>query len=434
MAIRLVHYINQFYAGIGGEEVADTEPFVAETLPPISEQLQKKLGDQFEVVAAVVCGDSYYNENEASAKETILGMIKEKNPDFFIAGPAFNAGRYGVAAGSITAAVKEELDIPAITGMYTENPGADMFKKDVYIVETKDSAAGMRKAIKSITSLAKKLANDEEVSPKADGYMAQGVRKNYFAEENGSQRAVKMLLKKINGEEFETEYPMPTFDRVDPAPAIKDMSSIKIALVTSGGIVPKGNPDKIESSSASKYGRYEITGIDAFTSENAETAHGGYDPTYANTNPNRVLPLDVVRNMVEEGKIGSLHEYYYSTVGNGTAIASAKKYGEEIAEYLKEDKVDAVILTSTWGTCTRCGATMVKAIEAAGFPVVHMCTITPISMTIGANRIVPTIAIPYPLGNPELSDKDEYDLRYELVDKALKALETEISEQTVFEN
>ncbi len=347
MAIRLVHYINQFYAGIGGEEVADTEPFVAETLPPISEQLQKKLGDQFEVVAAVVCGDSYYNENEASAKETILGMIKEKNPDFFIAGPAFNAGRYGVAAGSITAAVKEELDIPAITGMYTENPGADMFKKDVYIVETKDSAAGMRKAIKSITSLAKKLANDEEVSPKADGYMAQGVRKNYFAEENGSQRAVKMLLKKINGEEFETEYPMPTFDRVDPAPAIKDMSSIKIALVTSGGIVPKGNPDKIESSSASKYGRYEITGIDAFTSENAETAHGGYDPTYANTNPNRVLPLDVVRNMVEEGKIGSLHEYYYSTVGNGTAIASAKKYGEEIAEYLKEDKVDAVILTST---------------------------------------------------------------------------------------
>ena len=77
---------------------------------------------------------------------------------------------------------------------------------------------------------------------------------------------------------------------------------------------------------------------------------------------------------------------------------------------------------------------MVKAIEAAGFPVVHMCTITPISLTIGANRIVPTIAIPYPLGNPELSDQDEYDLRYQLVEKALRALETEISEQTVFEN
>lgn len=274
-------------------------------------------------------------------------MIKGFDPDFFIAGPAFNAGRYGVAAGSITAAVKEELNIPAITGMYVENPGADMFKKSVYIVETKDSAAGMRKAIKSLATLAQKIANNEEVSPAADGYLAQGVRKNYFAEENGSTRAVEMLLKKINGEEFETEYPMPTFDRVDPQPAVEDVSKIKIALVTSGGIVPKGNPDHIESSSASKYGRYDIEGIDAFTSENAETAHGGYDPTYANHDPNRVLPLDVLRNMEKEGKIGSLHNYYYSTVGNGTAIASAKKFGEEIAEYLKEDKVDAVILTST---------------------------------------------------------------------------------------
>ena len=61
MAIRLVHYINQFYAGIGGEEKADIAPFLAESLPPISVQLQKQLGDEFEVVAAVVCGDSYYN-------------------------------------------------------------------------------------------------------------------------------------------------------------------------------------------------------------------------------------------------------------------------------------------------------------------------------------------------------------------------------------
>jgi len=347
MAIKLVHYINQFYAGIGGEEVADTKAHIANTLPPITEQVQKQLGEDFEVVATVVCGDSYYNENEKEAKETILNLIKEYEPDFFIAGPAFNAGRYGVAAGSITKAVKEKFNIPAITGMYVENPGADMYKKDVLIVETKDSAAGMRKALKAITALAKKIAKNEEISPEVDNYMAQGLRKNYFADENGSLRAVKMLLKKVNGEEFETEYEMPTFDRVIPAAAIKDVSKIKIALVTSGGIVPKGNPDKIESSSASKFGRYDLSKIDKFTSENAQTAHGGYDPTYANQNPNRVLPLDVIKNMVKEGKIGSLHDYYYSTVGNGTAIASAKKYGEEIAEFLKEDKVDAVILTST---------------------------------------------------------------------------------------
>lgn len=77
---------------------------------------------------------------------------------------------------------------------------------------------------------------------------------------------------------------------------------------------------------------------------------------------------------------------------------------------------------------------MVKEIERAGFPVVHMCTIVPISMTVGANRIVPTVAIPYPLGNPALTASDEKLLRSKLVKTALRALQTPITEQTVFED
>lgn len=76
---------------------------------------------------------------------------------------------------------------------------------------------------------------------------------------------------------------------------------------------------------------------------------------------------------------------------------------------------------------------MVKEIERAGIPVVHVCTVTPISMTVGANRIVPAIAIPHPLGNPKLNEKEEYELRLGLVKKALKALETEVEDQTIFE-
>ncbi len=76
---------------------------------------------------------------------------------------------------------------------------------------------------------------------------------------------------------------------------------------------------------------------------------------------------------------------------------------------------------------------MVKEIERAGIPVVHMCTVTPISLTVGANRIVPTVAIPYPLGRPDLSPEEEYKLRSELIDKALKALMTEVTDQTIFE-
>jgi glycine reductase len=76
---------------------------------------------------------------------------------------------------------------------------------------------------------------------------------------------------------------------------------------------------------------------------------------------------------------------------------------------------------------------MVKEIERTGLPVVHMCTVVPISLTVGANRIVPTVAIPHPLGNPVMSAADEKELRRKLVEKALRALETPVEEQTVFE-
>ena len=76
---------------------------------------------------------------------------------------------------------------------------------------------------------------------------------------------------------------------------------------------------------------------------------------------------------------------------------------------------------------------MVKEIEKAGLPVVHICTITPISLTVGANRIVPAVAIPYPLGNPSIGKEEEFALREGIVRKALKALETPVDQQTVFE-
>lgn len=75
---------------------------------------------------------------------------------------------------------------------------------------------------------------------------------------------------------------------------------------------------------------------------------------------------------------------------------------------------------------------MVKEIERAGIPVVHVCTVTPISMTVGANRIVPAIAIPHPLGNPALDPDEEKALRRKIVEKALVALSTEVDDQTIF--
>ena len=346
--IRVVHYINQFYAGIGGEDKADYKPEVREGFVGPGMGLNGIFKGEAQIVATVICGDSFFNENLDEAKAEVLEMVKKYNPDVFIAGPAFNAGRYGVACGTIAKEVQEKLNIPVLTAMYKENPGVDLYKKYLYIIETKNSAVGMREALPKIAKLAIKLGKGETIlDPASEGYIERGIRKNYFAAERGSKRAVNLLIKKLKGEEFVTEFKMPVFDRVKPNPAVPDMSKAKVALVTSGGIVPKGNPDHIESSSASKYGKYDIEGVMDLTEETYETAHGGYDPTYANADADRVLPVDVLRKMEKEGKIGSLYRYYYATVGNGTAVASAKKFGEKIVKELVADGVNAVILTST---------------------------------------------------------------------------------------
>ena len=75
---------------------------------------------------------------------------------------------------------------------------------------------------------------------------------------------------------------------------------------------------------------------------------------------------------------------------------------------------------------------MVKAIESTGIAVVHICTIVPISQTVGANRIVPAVAIPYPLGDPSKSREEEKVIRRGILEKALEALKTPIREQTVY--
>ena len=156
--LKVVHYINQFFAGVGGEEKADIKPYVEEKVMGPGMALNGQFKGEAEIVATIVCGDSYFGENIEKAKAAILEMVKKYEPDLFIAGPAFNAGRYGVACATITDAVQNELGIPALTGMYVENPGADMFKKSVYIVSTKNSAAGMVDAVKKMAPLALKLA------------------------------------------------------------------------------------------------------------------------------------------------------------------------------------------------------------------------------------------------------------------------------------
>ena len=235
-----------------------------------------------------------------------------------------------------------------MTGMYLENPGVELYSKKTYVVPCADSARGMTAALRGMAALGLKLRSGEPMGPaRVEGYIHRGIRKNFIHEKNGAERAVEMLLAKIRGEEFRTEYEMPKFNKMPPAAPVKDLRNATIALVCSGGIVPFGNPDRIRVSSAESYGTYDISELQDLTPDIYESIHGGYDREWANKDPDVVVPLDVMRQLEEEGLYGKLHPFFYTTTVTGTAVAFAEKFGREIGEKLKSAGVDAAILTST---------------------------------------------------------------------------------------
>ena len=125
---KAILYINQFFGQIGGEEKAGIEPEIHEGQIGPAMQLEKELNA--EVTHTIICGDNYIGTNTDVAVATILGMLEDKEFDIFLAGPAFQAGRYTVACGTICKAVKEKFGVPVVTSMNEETPGVDMFKKE----------------------------------------------------------------------------------------------------------------------------------------------------------------------------------------------------------------------------------------------------------------------------------------------------------------
>lgn len=340
---RVLYYVNQFFGQIGGEEMAGIEPKVIEG--PVGPAVGVNAGlKDAEVTHTIICGDNYFNENIDLAQQFIMEQYDAIKPDLVIAGPAFNAGRYGMAIAGVANALKDKTTI--LTGMYEENPGVDACRTHAYIIPTGNSAADMRKALPQVIELANKILQGQEVAYDRDGFMSQGRRLTIFSDKIGSERAVDMLLKRFNNEEYETELPMPEFDNVPAALPITNMSEATIALVTTGGIVPEGNPDHLQSASAQKWVKYDISDLDALAGPFV-TIHGGFDTVYANEKADRIAPLDELTRLKKAGKIGNVFKYFYSTTGTGTAVGNSERFGREIGQELADAKVDGVILTST---------------------------------------------------------------------------------------
>lgn len=346
--MRVAHYVNQFFGGIGGEDKADVEPEVRPGPVGPGALLQQLLGKEAEIVGTVICGDNRIAERSEETLPAVVELLRGLGPDVVVAGPAFNAGRYGIACSAVCGAARRELKIPAVTAMFDENPGRETIDRSVLVAVAGATAVGMRSDLERLARLTLKSARGERLGPAdVDGYFPTGLRVNEFSTETGADRMVAMLVRKLRGEPYTSELVVPQFDRVAPAKPVRDLSRATLAIVTTSGIVRTGNPEGIESWRATKWARYSLGGLDALSPAEFTCVHGGYDNRYIRQDPHRAVPLDVLRRYVAGGRIGRIHDTFYTTVGNVMPVERARRLGREVAEELRNAGVEAVFQTAT---------------------------------------------------------------------------------------
>src|SRR5262245_53444271 len=191
--VRIVHFINQFFGGVGGEEHANSPVIVRDGPVGPGRALQQTIGVEGAVVATLIGGDNFMAERRDEALASVRAALASLLPDVVVAGPAFDAGRYGVACGEVCR-LAGELGISALTAMYPENPGVQLFRRDVPIVPTSANVAGMAVALAALARLALKLGRGEPLGPAdEDGYLGRGIRVAGRRDEPGHRRALAML-------------------------------------------------------------------------------------------------------------------------------------------------------------------------------------------------------------------------------------------------
>jgi glycine reductase len=341
--MRIVHYVNQFFAGVGGEEAAGTPPAVREGAVGPGRALVAQLGSDHEIVATVFCGDDYA-ASDPGATEELLELVRGFSPDLLVAGPAFTSGRYGLACARLAAAAAR-AGIPSLVSMHPENPGLDE-AEPAPVVESGRIGREMRASLERLARAIETLSRGEELREQ-DGRIGRAPRRNRLADQTAARRAVELLLARLAGDSERTEVPLPSFGSVTPSAPLEDPEHARIALLTEGALVPMGNPDRLESARATRWLRYQLEGVDALEEGTFQSVHGGFSTVAANADPHRLLPLDVARELEREGRIGALHGEYLTTAGNGTQVATARSFGVEWAAELRQAGVQAAILTAT---------------------------------------------------------------------------------------
>src|SRR4030095_3268771 len=165
-SLRVVHYVNQFFGGIGGEDQANVGVSVKGGAVGPGRALEAALGDGARIEATIICGDNFASDHADDAARAIGAELARLRPDVLVAGPAFASGRYGLAC-ALACRVARHRGIAAMTAMHPDNPGVSSGRREVCIVPTGSSTTSMQAALAAIAPLAPPLAAGARAAPPA---------------------------------------------------------------------------------------------------------------------------------------------------------------------------------------------------------------------------------------------------------------------------
>ena len=345
--LKVLHYVNQFFAGRGGEEMANME--LDEVAGPTGPgaRLNVLFGEDAEITATLIAGDNWVAESEDVAAGQLRDAILKHGPDVVVAGPAFNAGRYGLACG-LVCKVAQDSGIPAVTSMFEENPGVLTYRGDVLIAAGAEDVKGMEPALAKLAGLAVRLGRGEDIGPaESAGYFPRGIRVEGKRYASAATRAGDMLMARLTGSPWTTELRIEAPEATTPADPVTDLTNARIAMMTSGGLVPTGNPDGQVRGGSTRWWKYSIDGLSGLSAEEWESIHRGFFVGITNEEPNYVMPLDVMRQFEDAGGVAEIHPVAISVSGVGTHVSDSIRIGDEMAEYLKGERIDGALLVAT---------------------------------------------------------------------------------------
>ena len=347
-----MHYMNQFFAGKGGEDKADLPAGSIDGVVGPGKRLQEKLEESAEIVVTAYCGDNYFSEHTDESLEAILKIAREYKVDLLVAGPAFNSGRHGFACAQVCHAASNSLGLHCISAMHPENPGIETYiqykDRRVFALPAAKDVSGMEDALSRMAQFAQKIVTGSTIGPAAEeGYIPRGIRVVDPVSNSGVERALEMLLSHHFSRPYVTEIPIEIPAKNPIASPVADLAHAHLAVVTEAGIVPEGNPDEFKTHHNTRWGKYSIERLSSMKEGRWEIKHGGWGSSFMAANPNFGVPLDVLREINRDGSFNRLYPCFYSMCGLNGAISDMRRIGREIASDMKNEGIDCVLLVAT---------------------------------------------------------------------------------------